>query len=121
MLRFLITSHGFKFADQMVSTVAAITIVLALLLVQPHSEYNPRKPEKWMAVETWIDKQAFRNPMWCWLTAGNCFMFLGFYPVFFNLEEWAVQEGVGTKSDPLPGENVLRTYYLLVSVASNLP
>jgi MCP family monocarboxylic acid transporter-like MFS transporter 10 len=38
-------------------------------------------------MRTWVDTEAFKNPAWCWFTAAVAFMFFGFYPVFFNLEE----------------------------------
>ncbi|KAL1301664.1 hypothetical protein AAFC00_005883 [Neodothiora populina] len=113
MLRFLIESKGFNFSDRMISTLAVGTMLTSLVLVQPSPNFTARTPDTWLSFNTWYDKGAFRSPMFCWLTAGNCFMFFGFYAVFFNLEEWSVKRGVGTKGDPQPGQDVLKTYYLL--------
>jgi len=57
------------------------------------------------------------------MTASICFLFFGFYAVFFNLEEWAAREGLGYRDDTpsgfeisLPNEvkhDAIRTFYLL--------
>jgi len=114
MLRFLIRSHGFNFAVQMVGTLVLITCATAIVTVRPDPNHLPRKPEKWMRVRTWVDTSAFRHATFRWFTAAICFLFFGFYPVFFNLEEWAANKGVGIKGNPQPGERGLQTYYLLV-------
>ena len=48
-----------------------------------------------------------------------CWVFLGFYPIFFNLEDWAQWKGIGIKEDiadstgGLNGESGFRTFYFL--------
>ena len=53
------------------------------------------------------------------MTASICFLFFGFYAVFFNLEEWAAAEGIGYKDNVDPNgsdrihDSAVRTFYLL--------
>lgn len=42
-----------------------------------------------------IDPEAFRHPPFLWFTAATCFLFFGFYPISFNLAEWAAYTGLG--------------------------
>jgi MFS transporter, MCT family, solute carrier family 16 (monocarboxylic acid transporters), member 10 len=70
-----------------------------------------------------VDLRAYRYAPFAWLTASICFLFFGFYAIFFNLEEWAAATGLGYK-DEIPGEpdiflpnevpkDAIRTFYLL--------
>lgn len=58
------------------------------------------------------------------MTAAICFLFFGFYAVFFNLEEWAARAGLGYRDDTPSGfkiglgsnevhHDAIRTFYLL--------
>lgn len=98
----------------MVGTLVAVTCIVAVLLAVSNPTHQIRKPEKWLAVSTWIDSGACRQANFLWFTASICALFFGFYAVFFNLEEWAAQENIGISGDPQPGERGLQTYYLLV-------
>ena len=48
-----------------------------------------------------------------------CFVFLGFYPIFFNLEDWAQWKGVAMKEDvagstgSVADRGGFRTFYFL--------
>lgn len=70
-----------------------------------------------------MDLHAYRCAPFARLTASICFLFFGFYAVFFNLEEWAAEAGLGYK-DVIPGgpdislqkevpRDAVRTFYLL--------
>ncbi|GAB7351346.1 hypothetical protein MBLNU459_g2032t2 [Dothideomycetes sp. NU459] len=113
MLRFLIESSGFNRAVQYVSVLVATTCIAAVILARPNPSHDFRKPPKWRAVKTWIDTSAFRNASFCWFTGAICWMFFGFYVIFFNLEEWAAKTGVGYKGEVPPGQSGLKTYWLL--------
>lgn len=114
MLRFLIASQGFNNAVRYVTTVIASTSLLALLLVRPNPHHPQRRPEKWMSKRVWIDTTAFRDGAFCWFTASIAALFLGFYCVFFNLEEWAAVKNIAYKGAPPEGaQRGLSTYWLL--------
>lgn len=79
----------------------------------PHHQRNHAAKWRW---STFWDSSAFQNACFCWLTAAIFFLFLGFYPVFFNLEEWAAHMGLGYREDVRPDEvspNALQTFALL--------
>lgn len=67
--------------------LVGLTAVLAWLLAVPNPDHIFRKPAKWTKLEVWVDMDAFRNPAFNWFTAGICFMFFGFYAIFFNFED----------------------------------
>ncbi|EPS39645.1 hypothetical protein H072_6574 [Dactylellina haptotyla CBS 200.50] len=113
MLRHLIDMVGFNRSVQIVTALIAFTCLISILLAVPNPAHHFRKPDSWWAVKTWVDKDAFRDPAFCWFTAAISWMFFGFYCVFFNIEEWASDTGVGYEDVPLPGQRALRTYWLL--------
>lgn len=45
------------------------------------------EPKKWLSKRTWFDTDVKSNKAFWWFTAAVAFMFFGFYPVFFNIEE----------------------------------
>lgn len=122
MTKFLITQVGFNDTCRYVATVITATSILAILIARPNPEHQIRKPEKWHP-RVFIDPHAFQNASFAWFTASICFLFFGFYAVFFNLEEWAAAEGLGYKGQaPNPqidlGEyevpkDAIRTFWLL--------
>jgi MCP family monocarboxylic acid transporter-like MFS transporter 10 len=120
MLRFLRESVGFNDAQRYVSTLTLVTSALAIFIARPSPEHLLRKPERWRDHRVFIDTQAFRNKPFMFLTAAICFLFFGFYAVFFNLEEWAASTGLGVR-EPISGNaepveaqaGALHTYYLL--------
>jgi len=111
MLRFLIESQGFNKAVRYVAIVLSVASFTAVVLARPNPAHTFRTPEKWMSKRTWVDTSAFRDPAFCSFTASICALFLGFYCVFFSLEEWAATTGVAHKGAPPPGG--LETYWLL--------
>ena len=114
MLRFLIESQGFNNAVRYFATVVSVASFTAVLLARPNPAHPFRKPEKWMSKRTWVDTSAFRDAAFCSFTASICALFLGFYCVFFSLEEWAATNGIAHKGTPPPGNKVsLSTYWLL--------
>lgn len=123
MTKFLITEVGFNNAVRYVATVITVTSILAVVIARPNPEQQLRKPPKWSDIRVFVDKEAFQNPSYCWFTTAICFLFFGFYAVFFNLEEWAAHEGLGFRDETPSGVNIelahevkddaIRTFYLL--------
>jgi MFS transporter, MCT family, solute carrier family 16 (monocarboxylic acid transporters), member 10 len=119
MLRFLLDAVGFNDAQRYVATLTTLTSTLAIFIARPNPEHEVRKPEKW-SFSVFIDVHAFRHVPFMFLSASISFLFLGFYAVFFNLEEWAAVKGLGYRDD-IPGkaeevkpqEGAIHTYYLL--------
>lgn len=105
MLRFLIRQHGFTLAVVFEAIVICGTSILAILLAKPNPEHVIRKPKKWMDPKVFWDTKAFRNLAFTFMVASISFLFLGFYCVFFNLEEWAVAEGFGYRPTAADGAN----------------
>lgn len=121
MLKFLIQEVGFNNAQRYTATLTAVTCVLAILIARPNPAHPFRKPERWARVSVWVDTHAFRNYSFSWLCAAISFLFFGFYAVFFNLEEWADETGIGYKDNadgsPLVDEDThsgaMRAFWLL--------
>lgn len=114
MLRFLITSQGFNNAVRYVTIVLTVTSFAAVFLARPNPAVGTRTPPKWMSKRVWVDTQAFRDPAFCWFTTSIATLFLGFYCVFFSLEEWAAVNGIAYKGNTRPaGQTSLSTYWLL--------
>lgn len=105
MIKFLITKVGFIDAVRYKAAVIGFTSLLAFFLAVPNPNHRYRKPEKWCKTSVWIDTNAFRSASFNWFTAAICFVFFGFYAVFFNLEDWAAHNGFAKKDIP-PGFGV---------------
>ncbi|EUC46358.1 hypothetical protein COCMIDRAFT_92974 [Bipolaris oryzae ATCC 44560] len=123
MLRYLIDAVGFNNAVRYVATLTSVTCIFSFIFCTPDPAHEHHTPQTWCNIRTWVDMEAFRNKAWCWFTAGVAFMFFGFYPVFFNLEEWASVRGFGTREQvrsPItpqtPTDRPLQTFWLLVIV-----
>ncbi|XP_014553315.1 hypothetical protein COCVIDRAFT_29436 [Bipolaris victoriae FI3] len=123
MLRYLIDAVGFNDAVRYVATLTSVTCIFSFIFCTPDPDHEHHTPQTWCNIRTWVDMEAFRNKSWCWFTAGIAFMFFGFYPVFFNLEEWASVRGFGTRErvrSPIapknPTDQPLQTFWLLVIV-----
>ncbi|KAK5133046.1 hypothetical protein LTR08_008251 [Meristemomyces frigidus] len=125
MTKFLITLIGFNQTVRCVAALLTATSILAVLIARPNpaAEINHRKPDTWTNPRVFVDKNAYKSASFCWLTAAICFLFFGFYAVFFNLEEWAAHEGLGFR-DETPGgfdialphevkDDAIRVFYLL--------
>jgi MFS family permease len=121
MLRYLIDAVGFNNAVRYVATLTSVTCIFSFIFATPNPVHEFHKPENWFEVRTWFDTDAFRNKAWCWFTASVSFMFFGFYPIFFNLEEWAAVRGFGTRNSSGANQTVpqsvddqpLQTFWLL--------
>lgn len=87
ILRYLIDAVGFNNAVRYVATVTSLTCIFSFIFCTPDPAHEHHTPKTWSDIRTWVDAEAFRNKAWCWFTAAIAFMFFGFYPVFFNLEE----------------------------------
>lgn len=87
MLRFLIDELGFNNAVRCVAGLAGVTSLYTAIFATPNPDHVHPRPQSYRALKTWIDPEAFGNKAFCWFTAAVAFMFFGFYPVFFNLEE----------------------------------
>ena len=88
MVKFLLSEHGFKRAVMAYAAVIGGSSLFAfVVLLKKNPNHIYRKPEHWGDLKVWIDVHAFQDPAFCWLTAGVCWMFFGFYSVFFNLED----------------------------------
>lgn len=100
MVKFLITEVGFNNAVRYTATVVGFTALISFLLAVPNPDHQYRKPDQWLRWRVWFDPHAFRSAAFCWFTGGVCFLFLGFYAIFFNIEEWAAHNGFGTRDVP---------------------
>ncbi|KAK3110377.1 hypothetical protein LTR53_015390 [Teratosphaeriaceae sp. CCFEE 6253] len=88
---------------------------LTIVLCVPNPKHTKNTTAKWRLSTFW-DTSAFNNPCFNWLTAAVFFIFLGFYPVFFNLEEWAAYMELGYREDIRPDHfpsNSVQTFELL--------
>lgn len=123
MIKFLITEVGYNNAVRYNATVIGVTAIIAFLLAVPNPHHTYRKPTRWMRTSVFIDTHALHNKAWVWFTASICFVFFGFYAVFFNLEDWAAHNGFAKKDTP-PGLDIslgaaevphdaIRTFWLL--------
>ncbi|KAJ9666537.1 hypothetical protein H2201_003460 [Coniosporium apollinis] len=137
MTKYLITEIGFNNAVRCVAGVVGFTSLLSFLLTVPDPAQVWRKPETWLSKRVWVDTSAFQHTGFCWFAASISFLFLGFYAVFFSLEEaiqWAADSGFGIR-DKVPGafddislgeqevqKDAIRTFWLLsiMNVSSTL-
>lgn len=87
MLRYLIDALGFNTAVRLVATLVAVTAIFSAIFATPNPAHVHSHPQSYRQLKTWIDTDAFRNKAFCWFSAAVAFLFFGFYPVFFNLEE----------------------------------
>ncbi|KAJ4365846.1 hypothetical protein N0V83_008467 [Neocucurbitaria cava] len=87
MLRSLIEALGFNNAVRCVAGLTSLTCIYSFIFCTPDPAHDHHEPKRWRALRTWFDTEAFHNKAWCWFTAAIAFMFFGFYPIFFNLEE----------------------------------
>ncbi|CAD0108337.1 unnamed protein product [Aureobasidium uvarum] len=111
---FVSSSQSFNNAVRYVTIVLSVSSFAAVLLARPNPAHPFRSPKKWMSKRTWVDTSAFRDGAFCCFTASICALFLGFYCVFFSLEEWAATNGIAYKGTSPPGDRMaLSTYWLL--------
>jgi MFS transporter, MCT family, solute carrier family 16 (monocarboxylic acid transporters), member 10 len=82
----LLKRIGFNNAVRVDAAISTATCIFAFLFATPNPGYPVSKPKSWIAIETWVDAQAWRNKAYRWFVAAVASMFLGFYAIFFNLE-----------------------------------
>jgi len=88
LIRFLLQKcSSFGIAVCYFSLMVCLVAFIALFLASPNPAQIARKPDNWARLSVWVDMDAFRNPAFNWFTAGICFMFFGFYSIFFNSED----------------------------------
>lgn len=116
MWRTLVEKHGFNLATRYLAIVITVTAAIAVVIARPDPGHIVRKPQKWADINVFWDRTAFKNRSFACLVASISFLFLGFYAIFFNLEEWAVTRGFGFRKGngtDEPGSGQLQTYWLL--------
>jgi len=116
-IRYLESALGFANAVRIIGAMLfGITLIAAALAIPCPEFYFRPKPESYLKVSVWIDSSALRSRVFLSFTAGIGFVFLTYYAVFFNLEEWAAHTGVGYKSAMPPPDltgPAMRTWFLL--------
>ncbi|KAK3620969.1 hypothetical protein LTR22_025397 [Elasticomyces elasticus] len=115
MARYLNQSMGFNNASNCVAALVTGMSVLTIFICRPNPEHPHNKSTKWRFSTFW-DNSAFHNACFNWLSAAVFFIFLGFYPVFFNLEDWAANMGVAFSTTERPldiSPNAIETFALL--------
>lgn len=119
MFKILVAKDGFPTAVRYLAILVGGTSFIAFVCAVPNPTLALRVPEKWLKYEVWVDQTAFHRRPYRWFVAAMCFVFLGFYPIFFQLEDWAQWKGIGIKEDiangtgGLHGESGFRTFYFL--------
>lgn len=93
MFKFLIIDLKFPNTARCVAAVSTVTSILAIFIARPNPDFGTRAPERW-SFSVFVDWKAFKNAGYAWFCAAICWMFFGFYAVFFNLEEWAADRGI---------------------------
>ncbi|KAF1977163.1 MFS general substrate transporter [Bimuria novae-zelandiae CBS 107.79] len=121
MIRWLIEELGFNNAVRGVAGLAGATCAFSFFFAIPNPVHVHPKSQSYGKLSTWIDKDALGNKAFCWFTVAVAWLFLGFYPVFFNLEEWASVNGLGTRGgaktlirESEPTSAPMQTYYMLM-------
>jgi MCP family monocarboxylic acid transporter-like MFS transporter 10 len=87
MLRYLIESLDFVRAVRCVAGLTTITCLYSFIFATPNPAHDHHEPKSWASKRTWFDTDVKDNRAFWWFTAAVAFMFFGFYPVFFNVEE----------------------------------
>lgn len=93
MFKFLILDLNFPNTARCVAAVTTATSALAIFIARPNPDFDVRSPERW-TMSVFVNWSAFKNAGYSWFCAAICWMFFGFYAVFFNLEEWAAAKGL---------------------------
>ncbi|KAK0290543.1 pre-rRNA processing [Friedmanniomyces endolithicus] len=115
MVRYLNQQAGFNNASRYVAIMLFVLSATTVIICRPNPEHPRGTSAKWRWSTFW-DATAFRNPCFCWLSAAVFFIFLGFYPVFFNLEAWAAANGIAFRGNSRPAgipPNAIETFALL--------
>lgn len=123
MLKHLIALVGFHTAQRYVSIVTALTSLAAAALAVPNPDRVIRIPISWRRTRTYIDTECFKRSSSRGLVIAIGLLFTGFYAVFFNLEDWAADIGLGLLDETPRTEDItlkhevyhdaIRTFWLL--------
>ncbi|QIX00233.1 hypothetical protein AMS68_005750 [Peltaster fructicola] len=123
MLKHLIAIVGFHTAQRYVSILTALTSLSAAALAIPNPDRVIRIPKSWTSTRTYIDGECFRRGSSLGLVVAIGLLFTGFYAVFFNLEDWAADTGLGRMDETPNTEDItlkhevdndaIRTFWLL--------
>lgn len=123
MIKHLIALVGFHVAQRYVSILTAVTSISAAALAIPNPDRVIRIPKKWASTRTFVDTDCFKRKPSLGLVVGICLLFTGFYAVFFNLEDWAADTGLGLRDETPSTEDItlkhevpgdaIRTFWLL--------
>lgn len=108
MFKFLILDLNFPNTARCVAAVTTASSILAIIIASPNPEFGIRIPERW-SFSVFVDWSAFKNAGYSWFCAAICWMFFGFYAVFFNLEEWAAVKGLVGSNMPVSEVCILLT------------
>ncbi|KAF2672523.1 MFS general substrate transporter [Microthyrium microscopicum] len=115
--RSFVRDYGWEGGILRLAGIVSGTGLISLFLAVPNPTFPIRKPKTWISREVWIDYAAFKWRPYLLHVLSISFLFLGFYSIFFNLEEWSVSAGFGYREvSPLRDENdppAMRTFYLL--------
>lgn len=87
MLRYLINNLGFNQAVRCVAGLTTVSCIYSFIFASPNPDHDHHEPKSWASKRTWFDTDVKTNRAFWWFTAAVAFMFFGFYPVFFNIEE----------------------------------
>jgi MCP family monocarboxylic acid transporter-like MFS transporter 10 len=90
MLRYLIETLGFNNAVRCVAGLTSLTCIYSFVFAAPNPDHDHHAPTDWASKRTWFDTDVQSNRAFWWFTAAVAFMFFGFYPVFFNIEEVSI-------------------------------
>lgn len=85
--KYLLEDLPFRYVAMCDAAIVCATAIFAWIFAAPKKPFKARKPESWLTVNAWIDPHAYHNPSWWLFTIGVAFLFLGFYAIFFNIEE----------------------------------
>ncbi|KAL5113928.1 hypothetical protein ACEQ8H_008177 [Pleosporales sp. CAS-2024a] len=118
MLRYLILSLGFNTAVRCVAGLTTMTCLFSFVFATPNPVHHHHQPKNWMAASTWFDMDVKKNLSFWWFTVAVAFMFFGFYPVFFNVEEatyhgYGTRDGVGAIAPAEETDRPIQTFWLL--------
>ncbi|KAK5113805.1 hypothetical protein LTR62_003189 [Meristemomyces frigidus] len=94
MLKYLEVELGAWRATACVAAVMVLTSIATIVFARPNPNTKHENSLEWRWSTFW-DREAFNNAAYTWFVTGFAFMFTGFYPIFFTLEEWATESSIG--------------------------
>ncbi|EMD00011.1 hypothetical protein BAUCODRAFT_30450 [Baudoinia panamericana UAMH 10762] len=127
MTRYLIEQASFRVASLSVAAVMTFLAALATFIAKPNTaprrgslekdmDNTPEKQELWRAITGAWDRHALKDSRFVWVSASTACIFLGFYAIFFNIEDWAAYTGVAYREATRPSTSfadAIKTFLLL--------